>query len=1410
MKQHTIRRKTLAVIAAAAMMLANFALNGSALADTGRANPQSDVTVIAFQQSWNTIAQECQDTYGPEGVGYVQISPPMESVQGTQWWTVYQPVSYDLNSRFGTREELSNMIKTCAANNVGVIADVVLNHTTGSDVSWVDDQEGVAGTKYNGTYGRYPAMDLYNFAESGNDHQYGYRTGDFHDCTKTIADYKDADEVQNCRLSSMWDINTGSERVQDIQATYLADLWNLGVSGFRIDSAKHMNTKDIAGIKKALSQKINVPTDEIPFSQEVIAHDGESQEFAPGQYTRNGQVTEFRFAAQLRTAFSGNISGLKNIEYGKLPSDKATVFVANWDTERNGESLTPENGAVYELANAFMLGYGYGSPKILSDYYFDDSTTDEAPKGTTATRTPDTDMDKACSTSKTAAKWSWGDWICQPRWTSTRGMIRFHNATAGQDVANWQTEGSNVIAFDRGSKGFMAINNQLSDVTATFTTSLPDGKYCDVYASRSCSKKLTVSNGKIAVRIPSRSAVATYVGADKDAEPSGTNDVTPGYNDTIDPSSINDKTLTIYYKPDATWAGTAYVDYAYANGTYDDASRIAMTKVEKTTSEGTAEDAEGWYKADLPEGMNEKNVKFRFTNGSGQFDYHYNANQTSYEANAGTTVIAVSGHQESLGVPFTRTDGGNGAALASDESQNGGYATSKTTVRLHFAPSTDAQKTATGVVVWGTSRTGTTLTKRYVSFDSSLTDTFGQTASIDLDGDFRHVDFRVVSSASGDVNAAAVDGTKEDYQAWTNEFDNTRGTIEVWVDGAKGQNDPEYAAPASTGTTPNDQKNPKKITVTIHYYRGDGDYQHFDVSTGVWQGWDIYSWNDGGSGTVFTSHDEFGEVATLTYTNTAGVREMPFLIRKGGGAWLSKDPNDNKDRSVPLTAVRVKPGQTEEGTAEIWLVNGDGRIYTHPVATSSVSYDTQGGTVFDAETLPYGGTATKPAEAPKRDGYTFTHWSASEDDSTGEYDFSKPVYGRVKLYAQWKQAHIVNLDTNGGDIPYNPETVDDGGTATKPETDPSRTGYTFQYWSTTKDGSSGAYNFNTPVTSDLTLYAVWQEKTYTVTFDTDGGSSIASQTVSWLHKAERPSTDPTKSGYKFAGWASDAKRTKVYNFDAAIEQDTTLYAVWMPENSDAVHTVTYHANYAGDTQDHTVAVFATSGDAVTAPDPTPVLAGYRLDHWSTDQAGTDTYDFGAKVTTNLDLYAQWVKVWTVSFDLNLNGGSSSTSIPDQIVDDGKNATAPKTPTRSETVDDKTVDYKFLGWATKEESDKAAKKGERATLYDFSAPVKDDVTLVAQWEKSKKWTITFDVNGGDASSKPAAQQIFDGDHIVRPKDPTRDGYIFQGWTTVKNDMLAKSVVSFDDQGNSLMPVDRDGALYALWSRQKPIVTLQPNA
>ncbi len=58
-----------------------------------------------------------------------------------------------------------------------------------------------------------------------------------------------------------------------------------------------------------------------------------------------------------------------------MDSDKAAVWVTNWDTERNGSSLTTRDGTSYLLANAFMLAYDYGQPHIFSGYYYAASTT---------------------------------------------------------------------------------------------------------------------------------------------------------------------------------------------------------------------------------------------------------------------------------------------------------------------------------------------------------------------------------------------------------------------------------------------------------------------------------------------------------------------------------------------------------------------------------------------------------------------------------------------------------------------------------------------------------------------------------------------------------------------------------------------------------------------------------------------------------------------------------------------------------------------------------------------------------------------------------------------------------------------------------------------------------------------------
>ena len=94
-----------------------------------------------FQWDWDSIASECSTFIGPAGYGYVQgpytqrllvkltnlnifitVSPPQEHIAGTQWWTDYQPVSYILTSKRGTREQYENMIHTCHAAGVGVIA----------------------------------------------------------------------------------------------------------------------------------------------------------------------------------------------------------------------------------------------------------------------------------------------------------------------------------------------------------------------------------------------------------------------------------------------------------------------------------------------------------------------------------------------------------------------------------------------------------------------------------------------------------------------------------------------------------------------------------------------------------------------------------------------------------------------------------------------------------------------------------------------------------------------------------------------------------------------------------------------------------------------------------------------------------------------------------------------------------------------------------------------------------------------------------------------------------------------------------------------------------------------------------------------------------------------------------------
>ncbi|KAJ7043821.1 hypothetical protein C8F04DRAFT_942597 [Mycena alexandri] len=78
---------------------------------------------VRIEWPWDSVAAECTSFLGPAGYGFVQVSPATEHIQGDQWFTDYQPVSYNVSSKRGNRTQFSKMVSTCASAGVGIIVD---------------------------------------------------------------------------------------------------------------------------------------------------------------------------------------------------------------------------------------------------------------------------------------------------------------------------------------------------------------------------------------------------------------------------------------------------------------------------------------------------------------------------------------------------------------------------------------------------------------------------------------------------------------------------------------------------------------------------------------------------------------------------------------------------------------------------------------------------------------------------------------------------------------------------------------------------------------------------------------------------------------------------------------------------------------------------------------------------------------------------------------------------------------------------------------------------------------------------------------------------------------------------------------------------------------------------------------
>jgi alpha-amylase len=461
------------------------------------------VFVHLFEWTWADVASECEDVLGPLGWHAGQVSPPQEHrlTPGFPWHQRYQAVSYRLESRSGTEAELRDMVQRCRAAGVDVYVDAVVNHMTGAGGT------GSAGTVY--TKYEYPGL---------------YTSVDFHPPCE-VNDYQNPANVQDCELFGLADLNTGRADVRERVAGYLIELGRMGVAGFRLDAAKHVQPVELDSILTLVNRAAEAEGRPTPYVfGEVIDHGGveavRASDYLGLGYASGGasDLTEFRFryaGEHFAGASDKTPSELEHFpgSWALLPSDKAVVFIQNHDTQRDVASPVVDygDGDAYRLAHVWMLAQPYGYPKVMSGYAFNsrDLGPPSDPSGST--------YPVACPERMEDARP--GDWVCEHRDVAIGAMVSFRRVVAGTEIGDWWDDGSGAIAFSRGERGFVALNRARETVALDVPTSLPSGRYCDVLTGAptgaDCSGRLVeiAEDGRIILELGSDDAVAIHVEA---------------------------------------------------------------------------------------------------------------------------------------------------------------------------------------------------------------------------------------------------------------------------------------------------------------------------------------------------------------------------------------------------------------------------------------------------------------------------------------------------------------------------------------------------------------------------------------------------------------------------------------------------------------------------------------------------------------------------------------------------------------------------------------------------------------------------------------------------------------------------------------------------------------------------------
>jgi len=563
-----------------------------------------------------------------------------------------------------------------------------------------------------------------------------------------------------------------------------------------------------------------------------------------------------------------------------------------------------------------------------------------------------------------------------------------------------------------------------------------------------------------------------------------------------------------------------------------------------------------------------------------------------------------------------------------------------------------------------------------------------------------------------------------------------------------------------------------------------------------------------------------------------------------------------------------------------WDVNKYSLVFDKNAPAGKTAEDVTG--TMATRTVSHGDAVELPENTYALEDYLFKGWN-TEPNGTGAFYADEAtipgevVIGDITLYAVWKaeptyviefnksETDAVAGDNSKGSIdqvlsdPEDPESGINIKSATSIKlsdlieegNDYTRKGYNFAGWNTKEDLTGNDIAENTAFTVaekfsadqivpageetqiTLTLYAKWDERSYTVSYDGNGGTGSTDATAATLYtgSVDLTANGFTKTGYHFIGWATSraANATKVYDDEDNVpvktlvaghetESGITLYAVWEANT----YKVSYDAN--GGTGTGTVADLTVTYDEASAAEPIALYdnsdkkfkrIGYNFMGWATTRgAGTEDPeylgtelkdDLTAENNVTVPVYAVWEAYsYTVHYDLN---GADDTSIrQDRIVkfDETFNVGAKQDGDTDAVTRE---GYQFTGWKTAAgESLVDGEEVSNLTMKDGAT-----VTIIAQWTPIT-YAISYNKGLGDVTGTAPANTAATYGAEVDLADNTfeRTGYDFVGWATSADATAAAVLANPLPADAALTSTDGDTVpVYAIWAPKKVNIIFNAN-